>query len=255
MERCARFLGVGVAGVLLLLGGCAVAPDEDPVMIRLNDLDGRVVRVERVLTNDSLLDMAKRIDSLQAEVRSLRGMVEQLENQSDGTRKQQRDLYGDLERRLTALEGGTTSLGSAAGSLANGAQPDTASGEQLAYDQAFDALKSANYAGAIEGFKQYLARYPGGASASNAQYWLGEAYYVTRDYGNAAAAFQRTAELWPTSRKVPDALVKLGFTQFEQKRYDAARNTLNSVVQRFPGTEAARLASERLQRIPAASSR
>ncbi|MBK6599026.1 MAG: tol-pal system protein YbgF [Proteobacteria bacterium] len=235
---------LAIAALLGPLAGCAVAPEEDPVMIRLSDLDGRVARVERVLTNDSLLDLSKRIDALQGEVRSLRGSVEQLENQTAGGSKQQRDLYGDLERRLVALEAGASGL------TAPGSGSAAVPGDELAYERAFNALKSGNYPGAIDGFKQYLQLYPTGASASNAQYWLGEAYYVTRDYGNAAAAFQRTAEVWPTSRKVPDALVKLGYTQFEQKRFEAARDTLNSVVQRFPGTDAARLATERLQRLP-----
>ena len=53
------------------------------------------------------------------------------------------------------------------------------------------------------------------------------------------------------SRKAPDALLKLGFTQFEQKQYPAARATLTQVTQKYPGTDAAKLAADRLQRIPA----
>ena len=43
----------------------------------------------------------------------------------------------------------------------------------------------------------------------NAQYWLGEAYYVNHDYTNALAAFQRVVDKYPQSRKVPDALLKV----------------------------------------------
>ena len=87
--------------------------------------------------------------------------------------------------------------------------------------------------------------------ADNAQYWLGEAYYVTRDYEQAATAFRTVGERWPNSRKSADALVKLGFTQFELKQYAEARVTLTDVTRRFPDTDAARLAAERLRRIPA----
>ena len=72
-------LGALALGVLTL-GGCAVSPEEDPVYIRLNDLDARVQRIERVLTNQSLLQLAQRIDALQGEVRNLRGEVELLQN-------------------------------------------------------------------------------------------------------------------------------------------------------------------------------
>jgi TolA-binding protein len=74
---------------------------------------------------------------------------------------------------------------------------------------------------------------------------------VTRDYEQAATAFRTVGERWPSSRKGADALVKLGFTQFELKRFAEARTTLNEVVRRFPDTDAARLAAERLRRIPA----
>ena len=116
--------------------------------------------------------------------------------------------------------------------------------------QAFEALKNANYAAAIAGFKQYLASYPTSDLADNAQYWLGEAYYVTRDYDNAAVAFRAVGERWPNSRKSADALLKLGFTQYELKHYSEARVTLTQVTQRYPDTDAARLAAERLKRLP-----
>jgi tol-pal system protein YbgF len=116
--------------------------------------------------------------------------------------------------------------------------------------QAFEALKNQNYPAAITGFKQYLTSYPTGDLADNAQYWLGEAYYVSRDYDNAATAFQTVGERWPNSRKAPDALLKLGYTQYEQKHYAAARATLTQVTQRYAGSDAARLASERIKRLP-----
>ena len=78
----------------------------------------------------------------------------------------------------------------------------------------------------------------------------GEAYYVTRDYDNAAVAFRAVGERWPNSRKAPDALVKLGFTQFELKQFPQARTTLTLVAQRYPDSDAARLAADRLKRLP-----
>jgi TolA-binding protein len=49
------------------------------------------------------------------------------------------------------------------------------------YGQSFDALKAGSYSIAITGFKDFLSSYPSSPLAENAQYWLGEAYYVTRD--------------------------------------------------------------------------
>jgi tol-pal system protein YbgF len=238
-----------VSLVPLFAVGCVTPPEEDPVQIKLKELDGRVARIERVVSNQSLLDLAQRVDSLQAENRSLRGRLEELENNSEALRKQQRDLYSDLDRRV----GQIGSVAGAAGSVGGvpGA-PGSAgvSGDQAAYNQAFDQLKTANYPGAITSFRQFLTTYPQSPLAENAQYWLGEAYYVTKDYPNAAFSFRTVVDQWPNSRKAPDALVKLGFAQFEMKRFGEARTTLSDVTRRFPDSEAARLAAERLRRIP-----
>lgn len=244
------------AVVLCSLGvvGCAVSPEEDPVQIRLKDLDSRVQRIERVLTNQSLLELAQRIDTLQSDLRTIRGEVELLQNQSEGGKNQSRALYGDLEKRIAALEtlGGVGAGGAppAGGALPPGSAPAGGGGEQSMYDMAFNALKASDYPKAINGFRSFVAAYPASPLASNAQYWLGEAYYVTREYPNAIAAFQKVTTQWPDSRKVPDALVKIGFTQSALGKNGEARVTLEDVVRRYPGSEAAQLASERLKRLP-----
>ncbi|MEJ1961163.1 MAG: YbgF trimerization domain-containing protein [Gammaproteobacteria bacterium] len=96
---------LGAVMLTSLVSACAVSPEEDPVQIKLNDIDGRVQRIERVVSNQSLLDMAQKLDAAQADVRSLRGRVEVLENQNDALRKQQRELYSDLDKRLSAGAG------------------------------------------------------------------------------------------------------------------------------------------------------
>ncbi len=247
-----HLLALAFSGVLL--GGCATAPEEDPMFIRLNDLDQRVQRIERVLTNNSLLELAQRIDRLQGEVRSLRGDVELLQNQSEGGKAQSRSLYGDLEKRIAALE----TLGGVGTRAPSGAGPGAApppsgaagGGEQALYDSAFNALKGADYPKAIANFRSFLTTYPSSALASNAQYWLGEAFYVTREYDAAVQAFRKVTTDWPDSRKAPDALVKVGFTQAAQGKNVEARATLEEVTRRYPGSEAAQLASDRLKRMP-----
>jgi tol-pal system protein YbgF len=235
-----------------LLAGCATTPpEEDPVQIRLGDIDGRLGRVERVVNNQSLIDLGRRLDALEAEVRSLRGATEELQNGSEGVRRQQRDLYADLDRRLTQLE---QSLRGAGGTPPGGAGPaagGAAAADQDAYGRAFETLKGGDYAAAIAQLRDFMQAYPQSGLLDNAQYWLGEAYYVTHDYEHAAAAFRAVGERWPDSRKAPDALLKLGYTLQEQKRLPEARTTLRQVGQRFPGSDAAKLAAERLQKLGA----
>ncbi len=231
----------------LWLAGCATTPEEDPVLQgKLSDLDSRTTNIERVVQNQSLLSLAQRADQLQNELSVLRGRIEVLENTNETLRKQQRDLYADLDKRLAAQSAGPTSGAPAGGPPAAGA-----GGDQTAYDQAFNVLKAGKYPDAITAFQQFLQSWPQSALADNAQYWLGESYYVTRDFQSAAAAFQTLLDRWPDSRKAPDALLKLGYTQAELKHTAQARATLTAVSTRFPGSDAANLAAARLLQLPA----
>jgi len=236
-----------------VLSGCASTPSEDdPVNVKLNDLDARTARIEKVVSNQSLLDLSQHVDLLQAQIRLLRGRIDELENENATLRKQQRDLYNDLDKRISQLSG---SSGAAAGAGAAAAGAATgASAEQALYAQGIDALKAAKYPVAISSFHEFLTRYPKSDLADNAEYWLGEAYYVTRDFQSAATAFRTVGDQWPNSHKAPDALLKLGYSQYELKQYAAARATLTEVTRRFPDTSAAKLASERMRRMTPAES-
>jgi tol-pal system protein YbgF len=234
-----------VAGVLLALGGCATAPEEDPVQTRLNDLDSRVGRIDRIVSNQSLMQMAQRVDSMQEEVRTLRGRIEELQNDNAVLKKQQRDLYADLDKRITEA-----ATAPAAATVAMPAATAAVGEEQLQYTRALEQLRARNYAAAVDGFRMLASSYPNGQMADNTQYWLGEAYYVTAEYDQAAAAFQRVLAGWPNSRKVPDAMLKLAYTQIEQNKVAAARNTLQQLVTKFPDSDAAKLAADRLAKLP-----
>jgi len=252
VRRPAPLAAGAVVLALAALSGCATTPpEEDPVQIKLNELDARLARIER--SNQNLVELSQNLDQAQAEMRRLRGRVEELENNTEALRKQQHDLYSDLDKRIGASgagsAGGTTA---AAGSGGAAGSTSASSEEQAVYTQAFDALKAGSYSVAITGFKDFLSSYPSSGLAENAQYWLGEAYYVTRDYDNATGAFRTVLQKWPDSRKAPDALLKLGFTQFELKKYTDSRKTLEQVTQKYPDSDAARLAAERLKKMPAA---
>lgn len=115
------------------------------------------------------------------------------------------------------------------------------------YQQAFKLLKQSLYEQAIKAFRGFLAAHPGSEYADNAQYWLGEAYYVTRQYDHALAEYQTLADKYPDSQKTPDALLKIGYSYQELGKDDEARRQLSDLRQRFPGTTAARLADDRLK--------
>ena len=83
----------------------------------------------------------------------------------------------------------------------------------------------------------------------NALYWLGEASYVNRDFSRALAEFNKVIVDYATHSKAKDAMLKIGFIQYENKQWKEARQTLQNVVSAFPGTTVSGLAQKRLDRM------
>jgi tol-pal system protein YbgF len=125
----------------------------------------------------------------------------------------------------------------------------TVSEERAGYQKAFDMLKEGRYKMANAEFKGFLTKYPQSSYAGNAQYWLGESNYVSRQFEQAVTEFGKVMNNYPASNKVPDAMLKLGYTYYELKQFDQARNILSQLQQKYPQSTAARLAGKRLNRM------
>lgn len=121
--------------------------------------------------------------------------------------------------------------------------------ERKDYQSAFDLLKEGRYNKAKIAFKGFLKKYPNSSYAGNAQYWSGEANYVTRQFATAMNEFKQVITKYPSSNKVPDAMLKLGYTFYETRQMDNAKQILNELVKRFAKSTAARLAKKRLKRM------
>ncbi len=121
--------------------------------------------------------------------------------------------------------------------------------ERGEYQKAFDMLKEGRYKMANAAFKGFLQKYPQSNYAGNAQYWLGESNYVTRQFEQAITEFSAVVENYPQSNKVPDAMLKLGYTYYELSKFDEARQVLQNLQKFAPNGTAARLAGKRLNRM------
>jgi len=106
---------------------------------------------------------------------------------------------------------------------------------QSLYQQGYGALLQKDYAGAEIAFSQLVDAYPSDPLASNAQYWLGESYYVRGQYKNAADAFLKGYKKYKSGDKAPDTLLKLGMALAELGQKDAACSTLDELKTKYPG--------------------
>lgn len=114
----------------------------------------------------------------------------------------------------------------------------TESPEQ-AYAAALATFRAREHGQAVLDFLDFIAKHPRHPLAANAQYWIGEAYYVQRDYRQALAEFQKVPEVAPGAAKAADALLKIGLCQRNLRDEARARQTWQRVVRDFPQSEAA----------------
>jgi tol-pal system protein YbgF len=112
--------------------------------------------------------------------------------------------------------------------------PLPAGSAQDQYNYAFGLLRQADYPGAEEALRAFVQRYPNDALAGNAQYWLGETFYVRKDYNNAAAAFAEGYRKYPQSGKGADSLLKLGMSLSNVGQKKEACLTFGQLAHDFP---------------------
>jgi tol-pal system protein YbgF len=238
----------------LTLSACALTPPaEDPVQLKLQELERRLAAIERILANGSLVDLTVQVDELQRENAELQGRIETLEHVSSESAARQRDLYMDLDGRIQSLEQirpvASTENVLEGGSLTPGELPLPGGSDLDNYQAAFELLKEQRYEQAAMAFRQFLVSFPNSQRADNAQYWLAESFYVSGKFAEALNQFQVVVDKYPRSRKVPDALLKMGYCNYELKKWNDARAALRRVQTEFADTTAARLAEQRLTRM------
>ncbi len=274
MRSTHLLLPAGLISFGLLAGCSTLTPTEDPVFLRVQDLEARLIRIERVVNNESLLQIANQLEQLRADTQGLRGEVETLRFEVEGSSERQRQLYLDIDQRLQGLEfqsraggigvnqdagaglapGGFADLGlpgdgAAAGPAAGAASaPGAVTGsDQDNYQAAFELLQARRYDDAAQAFARFIEAFPDSTLADNAQYWLAETFYVRRDFAAALPEFQKVLDLYPQSDKLADSLLKVGYCNYELRQWDAAGTALRQVMRDYPGTTAAQLAIGRLE--------
>jgi tol-pal system protein YbgF len=265
---------IAAAAVVAVVGSSSLSARDDPVELKLTDLEARMIRIEKIVNNQSLIELANQLEQLRSETAALRGDLEELRHDSDSTASRERELYVDVDKRLQSLEQAGRGAGLApaptvpapspapsssapaahtpaaaptGGAVAAASKP--AVSDKQAYQAAFDLLQARHYDEAGKAFTQFLSSYASSPLADNAQYWLAQTHFVQRQFNVALPEFQKLVEKYPQSQKLPDALLKVGYCQSELGHKDAARTALQQVMRQFPDTTAARLATQQLEKL------
>ncbi len=203
-------------------------------------------------------DFLSRVDTIEAALAQLTAKTEQLEIRIDRIVSDGTNRLGDIDFRLTELEGGD--LGQA-GQVAplGGAAPGTAAplpaptpgpapapgggslavAEQSDFDRAREVLGQGDFRTAAEKFATYAETYPGGALTQEALFLRGEALEQLGETSAAARSWLDAFSSDMDGARAPEALLKVGQALATLGQGPEACVTLAEVSLRYGGTPSA----------------
>jgi tol-pal system protein YbgF len=118
-------------------------------------------------------------------------------------------------------------------------QPGPPISPEELFDRAMESYRAGELGQAVLDFAEFIDKHPGHPLAPSAHFWIGEAYFRSRDFEHAAGEYQRAIELSATGERTPDALLRLGLALRSLRREDRAREAWGRLIREFPDSDAA----------------
>lgn len=169
------------------------------------------------------LQLADQMETIQHEMASMRGQIEQLKWQVD------------LEKRSSQDQSG--------GNTPQVADPQ----EQAAYEGPMGLFRSGKYKEAASGFGTFLSNYPSSQLAAEAKFYQGSSQYASKDYKGSIQNLQSMVQASPTDARAPDALLIVAASQIELNNMAGAKASLQKIIKDYPKSSAADTAKSRLK--------
>jgi tol-pal system protein YbgF len=237
-----------LATAAIVVSGTATAAEQ-----RLSLAD-RVAKLEASAQSDdqkqATVELLNRIDTLQNEVQSLRGLVEEQSHLIETLKKQGKDQYIDLDSRISRLEG------AGAGAPANAAsggeqQPQPLSAEPLEggtreaggerYGDRGDernAPRGGSDFGPGPGGSSPppVANTPPGPPSAGEKAAYEDAFNLLRNqkYADAARKFNSFLQQFPDSDLAPNAYYWLGESYYVTQNYQVALESFQKLLGKYP---------------------
>ncbi|VAV90132.1 Cell division coordinator CpoB [hydrothermal vent metagenome] len=193
--------------------------------------------------NVRLADIESRIAQMETQLRQLTGRIEESNYQADKLKQQMEVMARDYEFRLKELEAADSKAAQPAVSESLTTKKPTDDNTtdilpkgtaQQQYSYAQKLVTKGQYAKAEAALGEFLKRYPKAKLAGNAQYWLGQTYYVRKMYTRATRAFLEGYNSYPDSPKAPAFLLKIGMSLNAMGEKVDACDAYRELASRFP---------------------
>jgi len=248
----------------VVIAGCATQADVQEL-----EREQRRLRTQMADTRASF-------DSMQRDVAKVRGGVDEVRYSSRGAGTVTTRL-DDLEARVAALEGhrpspaaspidgtyGTSGEGSGGASpvpvptatpvpprpeiAATDLSKEEAKELPDDYRRGITLVRQGAYDKAIQSLREFLRTNRESPLAPNAQYWIGESYYMLADYYQAILNFNQVRQQHPKSDRAPAAVLKIGLAFQQMGNKSEAKLAFQKVINDYPSSPEAAQAREKLQ--------
>jgi tol-pal system protein YbgF len=233
---------------------------DDEAREQIQQLEGRVTQLEKANSTleaankqqtSSMLDLLTQIESLNQELRGLRGQNEEMAHNLQDAKNRQKDFYVDLDTRIRHFEAAEAAAQSASAqkSAEKSTAEDAEAVESSAYDVVYAYYKAANYDKVLESSKAFLEKFPDSSHVPNVHYLMGDAYFSLDDFKKSIASYQVIVSKFDTSSIVPDAWLNIAACQQQLKDFGAAKKTLKLLIKKYPDSKSAKKAKQRLKSI------
>ena len=184
-------------------------------------------------------DVMLRLDRLEAEIRKLTGRIEQMDFEQRGVAEDAARRFGDIEFRLTELEGGDISILAPVLPLGGGgtvvaAGPEVSISERGDLDRAIEDVRQGRFDQGEDRLRSFLTAYPRSPLKGEALYWLGESQFVRGAFQNAARSYLDGYNTDRAGADAPQNLYRLGVTLGRLGQLNEACLTLREVRNQFP---------------------
>jgi tol-pal system protein YbgF len=160
-----------------------------------------------------------------------------------------------LAEQVARVEAGSASTESLRRSRPSASRrPSPAISAEELFDRGMESFRAGELGQAVLDFEEFADKYPGHPLAPSVHFWIGEAYFRSRDFEQAADKYQKAVDLGPTGERTPDALLRLGLALRSLHREDRAREVWTRLLRDFPDSDAA-LRARSVLREPSRSTR
>lgn len=211
------------------------------------DADQKLAEETKRATEDAsqqrraLIDIQNQLETQRADSAKLRGQNEQLARDVADLQRALKDTLRTNEERLQKLEPGKVQV--------DGREFVATPEEKRDFEAALGVFRKGDFAAAQNVFIEFLGRYTASGYRPSALFWLGNAQYATKNYKDAQANFKALVAQAPDHLRAPEAMLAIANCQLEMKDVRGARKTLDELMSKYAGTEAAAAAKERLARM------